>query len=129
MIPISPSVYHDIENQFISQFKQYYDIKNEKLLLESKLKLMNIEYPIEFFMFLNKTGRLAKYGIILTKLKPELYEINCELIYNGLTWFKVVYGRLINAYVNKRIKDTNITTWLEIHKNWDKYCKKHHLKF
>ena len=129
MIPISPSVYHDIENQFISQFKQYYDIKNEKLLLESKLKLMNTEYPIEFFMFLNKTGRLAKYGIILTKLKPEFYEINCELIYNGLAWFKVIYGRLINAYTNKRIKDTNVTTWLEIHKNWDKYCKKRNLKF
>ena len=50
------------------------------------------------------------------------------MIFNGTSWFKVAYGRIINQYVYKHKKDKNVESWLAIHKEWEKYRQKHHLK-
>ena len=127
MTRISPSVYQEIEEQFIVEFQQFYGLKNPNTIKKCKEKLFEADYPIQFYMFLNKTKRLAKYSILLTKLKDNLYEVNSELIYNGLSWFKVVYGNKINSYIHKRIKDKDVDAWLLIHREWDKYRKKRNL--
>ena len=127
MTKIAPAVYQNIEEQFLEDFKRYYGLTNELQIKNCREKLFNSEYPVEFYMFLFKTKKLAKYSIILTKLKPFLYSVNSELIYNGLNWFKITYGAEINSYIHKRIKDKDVDAWITIHRDWDKYRKKHNL--
>ena len=94
-----------IEEQFLIDFQRFYDITKEDLVMNCKRKLLNEEYPLEFFQYLYRTKKLAKYAILLTKLPTDLYDVNSELIYNGLKWFTIAYSRYMNPYIHKRNKD------------------------
>ena len=128
MAKLTPITYQNIEDSFIKQYQRFYDLKENDLFLLSKQRLLNEEYPIEFFFFLNKTYKLARYAVILANLEEAIYLKNAEMIYNGSSWFKITYGTIINQYVYRRIRDKNVEGWLSIHKEWDKYRQKHHIK-
>ena len=128
MAKLTPLTYQNIEDSFIKQYKKFYTLTEDEMFVLCKQRLLNEEYPIEFFLFLNKTYKLARYAVILSNLDDSIYNKNAEMIYNGAAWFKVVYGSIINAYVHRRVRDKNVEGWLSIHKEWDKYRNKHHLK-
>ena len=128
MPKLTPQELQNIEDSFITQYKKFYTLKENDQFILSKQRLLNDEYPLEFFMFLNKTYKLARYGVLLAGLKDNIYIKNAEMIYNGSAWFKVAYGNIINCYVHRRVKDKDVEGWLAIHKEWDKYCKKRNIK-